>query len=260
MILFIENDNFLKNVDELVQYVFDEEKLITILGEEHDNTFNCKNKDKEISIIEYIRNVCDNDFNNCKILLEYNELNNPTNIGSVNLNNAYDEFSDNDNIKIIAIDIRNSYLGNRKQNLLYCSKNEIYSFSKEKIKTEFVDIFFKNNYLDVEFIRTNNVLNQKYIEIRDMFIRLRQDCIKENVDIVRMVLKIKFAWSYLVDLNILIEIYKNDYNNLICIIGKTHIYNLEKMFKGVHNLHLIAKKHKNDDCINTFETFFISKV
>lgn len=259
MILFIENDNFLKNVDELVQYVFDEEKLITILGEEHDNTFNCKNKDKEISIIEYIRNVCDNDFNNCKILLEYNELNNPANIGSVNLNNAYDEFSDNDNIKIIAIDIRNSYLGNKKQNLLYCSKNEICTFSKERIKRDFVDIFFEKEYLIIESL-TNDVLNQKYIEIYNEFDRLKKNCMNENVDIAKLVLKIKFAWSYLVDLNIFIEIYKNDYNNLICIIGKTHIYNLEKMFKGVKNLHLIAQKHKNDDCINIFDTKFIKKV
>lgn len=257
----IETKEQLESAVAFAQYLFKDIHLITIIAEKHTKTFICEKPN--ISIAEYCkRKILDNP--NCKILLEYNENNDPLTIGSHSIRSVFTELKHiNKTNHIIPIDIRSDFITSILQNVLYDDKcNEYNNYKPEEIGQKFIDPFFQNaiklkldeNLYDESIIKF--MRDKYYQDILDSFyhaaIMLKKN---ENIRIV-----LKDIWKKVMDYFILKYIFRNDdIHEYIIIVGDAHYNNIKTVLSGGDIfIQLNEQNGKNSsDCVKLFQTLRI---
>lgn len=236
-------------------------KLITIVGEFHDNNFVCNNKNN-ISLFEYLKYKSNK--GNCIFLLEYNEdLSNKTHIGSKIIRDVFNSGENNVKNKVVGIDIRSYFIGKANQQTLYNNDTRFYDmyinpvlFDKKtiyKYKKKLCDVFIKNytesrlykitgdlksiknkndkrnlkEYLNY-ILKERNILNNFILKCNiDDF--LNKDFMQKNI-----LLKLRWLWAYIMDYHIIYNIClnKSKNNEFIVVVGNNHCINMTKVLSN----------------------------
>ena len=260
-IVTIETKEQLNSAVAFAQYLFKDIRLITIIAEKHTKTFSCEKP--SITIAEYCkRKILDNP--NCKILLEYNEKNDPLQIESHSIRSVFAELKHiNKTNHIIPIDIRSDFITNILQNVLYDNNcNEYYKYKPEEIGQKFIEPFFQNA---IKFKLDENLYDESikkfmydkyYKDILDSFYEAAT--ILRNNGNSRIVLK--DTWKKVMDYFILKYILRNDdIDEYIIIVGDAHYNNINTVLSGGDIfIQLNEQNGKNSsDCVKLFQTLRI---
>lgn len=236
-------------------------RLITLFGEFHDNNFTCGRRQKNVS--DYILS-CVKCNKNCKIILEYSDMFDISDINSKTMNDIYNILKKHDKLdRLVGLDIRQYILG-LKMNILYHG-DDIYKYNPEEIYNMFILPFNDankkymglnmNDYDGVVFgILKNN--KSKILNDLDRIIRELRNCSLIKKSLVKL---LKEFWKKVVDFYILKYILKKHTNidEYIILIGEYHCQNIKKVIGRYMINNLIKNK---DSCINLYQIYTKNKV
>lgn len=234
-IIFIKENIILTDSVGISQSLY-RTKLITIIGEKHDQTIDCVGENT-IDIQEYC-NRCISVNENCYIFLEYNNRMNPSYVKSNGVKNTYDqlkEYSD----RIIPVDIRSDFID---QKCLY-NKTLFNKLSEQEKYTKFIEPFYTN--ID----KLHKVIGEEFYDKINKFITENYQNTNKNYQFY------KDIWSNVMDYYILkLILFLDKPTEIIIIIGDRHRKNLMELFKryGITELFNYDKK-----CANLFSSYKI---
>lgn len=261
-VIFIETDTEIESTSLFSQYIYKNLRLITLLGELHDISWNCKGE--TISIAEYCKDAVERN-PRCRILLEYNRGDDPTRIGSEAIRTVYNELERTQNLnRIIPFDPRAYFLGIQAQGDLY--SNGFYNYiSYENIGLTFIEPFFSkcrddNNLfkIDDEFYTDNDreYLENIYVnDIRKTFHNISNSFGKISLEDLHQ--NLKDAWKKVTDFYVLKLLLKHDdIDDYIVILGEAHYINISDILKQASK-QLNDHKGNKKSCINIYKTYRI---
>lgn len=244
------------------QYLFGNQKIITIIGEYHNYDFNCvNNKDISDYCLERVKNN-----SNCSILLEYSKHDDPKTIGSTTINATYKKLVKSKKQKhIVPVDFRTLFLTVNGQSKLYDEKwIDNKKLTKNKILKAYINPFFNKakkilklnpkkysseSYRNI-YLYIFNVIAPQFNFIRDNLSSFELAPLQEELRVI---------WNKVMDIGILIHILKKDTaDEYIVIAGNRHCKNIERMldvdfhseFKLVH-----SQSYTENKCIQLNGTY-----
>jgi hypothetical protein len=261
-VIFVETNFQLESTTSFSQYIFKDIRLITLVSELHDQHFSCK--DPSLTIDQYCKMAVMRN-TKCKIMLEYNQGDDPTRIGSHAVRSTYDTLkkAGKDN-QIIPFDSRMFFLTPRGQNDLYGSGFSYYD-TPQKIEDMFIKPFYEkwNNdpalfslHGDYDKNICEYLVNSYFTDIKHSFEHATSSLKTKSPQEVNKILK--DSWKKVADFFILRDILKNDTTDeYIVVLGDSHRKNIQQILSNSFTTQLNNKTGKQGDCINLFQTYLI---
>jgi hypothetical protein len=254
---------FLRDILNLSQFTIDfpktDKKLITLIGEYHNEKIECGSRSEDIiNIADYLKNISPSV--NKKVVLEYDKfLCSSESIAECSLNIKYIleniDFKKYKNIKKVAMDFRTQFLGLKNQYILYNNPELILGYYTKDILNIYVDTFFlqiteKSKFLKSEkYNKFVNILFSDYLpRINSQFEnlgRLISDKWGEmpEKDKNDVIFSLKNVWSDLSDYYIIREFFKvEDIDEYVIIVGKKHYDNIYNFLITLPNFTYILNK------------------
>ena len=234
-IVFVETDEKLESAISFSQYVFNGNRLITLIGELHNKTFKCGKNAKSISICDYCEQAV---LNNPKsrVLLEYSnggkrcKPDDPYQMNSYSIRSICKKIEKiGKKNQLIPLDKRPIFLSRKVQDDLYGKGWKKYKLH-EDFEKAFVDPFFNNK----EYFDSIPPFLQKYYnDMVSFFENIKKKISnKEELDIIHR--ELHDAWKLVADYFIIKEMLNdtNDVNEYILIIGEAHRINIDDVFNS----------------------------
>lgn len=259
---FVQNYQTLNSSTSFSQYNFNNIRLITMIGELHEQVWDCPQPHTSIS--EYCKQSVERN-PNCKIMLEYNGGDNPMTIGSQAVRDTYSILTRiGRQDAIIPWDYRAFFLTPEGQDSLYGNYNR-YLQSWEDVFAWFIKPFFDKQRNDPYLFALNpqeynpNIINYMITyrqEIETKFRSISELINSHQPNIAgRVHLELKEVWGNVADWYILRNLLRNDnIDEYILIVGQAHYTNLRKRLTETANL-LNEQSNKNRlDCVQLFQT------
>jgi hypothetical protein len=240
-------------------------RLVTIIGEHHEQTFECGGAN-DITIYQYLKKrVLDNE--HCRFLLEYHPdlpKRDVSKIGTEVIRSVYstsDEVNGSIQDRVVGVDIRENYITRDGQSLLY---NEDQAFRKRyvvpmklgAIMEDFIEPFDVKK-LERDFPIPRNCANrndlEKYLEsvsatFNDCYLSF-ESCLMKTTDVTDCVHKLKVAWAKVMDYVILLQLcsFEKEVNEVIVVVGEFHRQNISSVLKEWSHCRMITgTKELND--------------
>ena len=235
-------------------------RLLTIIGEHHEQTFECGGAN-DITIYQYLKKrVLNND--RCRFLLEYHPALPKREVSKIGTEVIRSVFSTSDQVngsiqdRVVGVDIRENYITRDGQSLLY---NEEQSFKKQYMDDMDVSAIIKDFIVpfDVQMLEQDFPISgncgyrrdlEKYLEslaatFRDCSSSL--EALKKTMDVKRLndsVYKLKVAWAKVMDYVILVQMcsFEKEVNEVIVVIGEFHRQNICNAMKEWSNCKMIT--------------------
>ena len=235
-------------------------RLVTIVGEHHEQTFQCGGAN-DITIYQYLKKrVLDND--RCRFLLEYHPDLPKRDVSKIGTEVIRSVFSSSEKVngsiqdKVEGVDIRENYITRDGQSLLY---NEDQAFKKRYVDAMDVNAIIEDFILpfDLERIKRDFPIPSNCGNRRDLENYLEsvtatfRDCyssfeaLKKNMNEKRFndcVYKLKVSWAKVMDYVILLQIcaFGKEVNEVIVVIGEFHRQNISNAMKDWSNCKMIT--------------------
>ena len=231
-VLYVKKKITLNSSQNVCQYLDPErEKLITMIGEFHEDSFKCSGDTMDIS--EYCRNRLEEN-KNCLVLLEYNSSyqSAPFNINSVPIRELSKENRYKNRIK--GWDTRWKYLnGNKGQTTLYYEELH----DNEELERQFMKplkkIFLEKGQ---KYSKKERLMLQNYEQ------KLKKDIQKLSLSSKVLQEKLRNIWMCVSDYEILKKILgSTGYDEIVIVAGKYHLDNLCPFFS-----HYFQKIHTSN--------------
>ena len=254
------------------QYIFKNQRLITLIGERHDLTWKCP--DDSLTVAQYC-NMAVTRNPKCMIMLEFHRSMNPSTSQSVAIKTTVASLeSIGKTIQIIAFDKRDDFLTRfHHQNLYHASIADFIAFGHENVFNYYVKTFYDNrNLFDLNTSYDPYIM--KYLhetffqDITSHFDNIR-DKLNKGEDLLNIRNGLWYAWKKVCDFFILKEIFSPDgtrhthtsssIDEYIVIVGKNHTYNLDTILPSipyVTTLNLQDGKNSSD-CVTLFQSFLV---
>lgn len=228
-------------------------RLVTIIGELHQQEFDCSEKGSSMSIYEYcLERAISNP--NCKFLFEYNHENTHDfrRIGSKIIQDVFTSGENQVKSRSKGIDIRLSYITMCQQQHLY---NDIAGFRSKynnigKIREDYVKQYqtkIKENPLSDPTESSLQDDLQQYIQSID------QDFKKYTKEIPSL-MDLRWLWSRFMDYQILWEISNklDDSNEYIIVVGENHRKNISDTITNWKSVNILTEYSNNHagECVN----------
>lgn len=260
-IFFLETHYELKDAIGFSQYIFSKIRMITLIGELHEKSFSCEGK--ELSIPDYCYDII-NKNPNARILLEYNNGQDPEKIGSEIIRTLYSKIKKIQKTnQIIPYDVRGYFLGSKGQNDLYGKNFKNYD-SPDKILDAFIKPFYKkykNKQGNIfSLYGKYNPYIKKYL-LEDYYNHILQQFSKATyltVNNQNPLQILKDAWKEVSDYFILSNILKEDnIDEYIVISGKAHYINIQNIINKLPNFFLKLNNQEGSSlkCVNLYKTY-----
>jgi len=258
-ILFVQSDIKLNSATSFAQYIFGQERLITLIGELHNHSWQCDKP--SLSIAEYCEKALKHN-SMCKILLEYNKGDFPKKIGSEAIRDVYivaEKMGMENNI--IPFDNRAFFLTFRGQGELYSDRYYNYK-TWEEIGNTFIEPFYKrwrekpdlfkvgDNYP----VKIKNYLENQYVSDMDITFRTIAGMLGKypNEEIHKA---LKDAWKKVADFFILRILLRNDsVNEYIVILGEAHFNNIRGVLVTA-GVELGYSQGNSKNCVSMYQTY-----
>ena len=262
-IVFFQGNNYLDSAIKFSQYIYDNRKLVTIIGEDHNLTFTCNQN--PMSIAEYVKKIVMKN-KNSKVLLEYNEGNNPLLINSSAISSTYKMLlKNNKSNHILPYDNRSYMLHPDNQNYLYT--RNLTSLSPPSIRLKYIAPFMDRVDIDTPlfpnpFKITGNYPPSvvKYLfdiylpSIKSNFVYIEKMLRAHNIKYNNITRLLRETWKKIADFYILAEIFREDtINEIIIIAGDVHQKHLHEILNK--SLILTNQIGSPTNCIKLFETY-----
>ena len=258
-IVFIETNIQLNSASGFSQLIFKTKRLITMISENHTETWKCPNP--SINIAEYVKN-CIVRNPKSKVLLEYNTKHDPSLIGSHSIQEIYNLLKKyNKTTSIIPYDTRSFFLGDRGQMELY--HYGIENYTKYEIFSNFIEPYFlklQENpnllslYGDYDPDIGYYLVNTYVPDIENTFRIIVTYLDTYPVEEIRKMLK--DAWLKIADYFVLKYLLKNDdINEYIIIQGYMHQQNLNNVLKYFMTDMVQTQTGNPDKCVNLYKTY-----
>jgi hypothetical protein len=258
-VLFVQGDYFLRNAVSFYQYILDQKKLVTLIGEYHNLEFGCNKT--EVNIADYcLHEVTRN--SKCLVLLEYNSGDDPRSIHSTVINQVWAALDKaGKKSQIFPYDYRPWFLSGGLQGILY-SNLPISDYAK------YIDPFYLTklgngsspfDLVQSEYTKPNLEFMYRYFaEINREFDRL-VGLYKKNKYHTNLRPSLKKVWAQVCDYFILAELLKaNDrFDNFIIISGEHHRENLSEKLALIDTMLVTEQKGTPNACVNLFQTYYI---
>jgi hypothetical protein len=253
-IVYVNSKKYLKDILGFSQYIFKPDpnfenyKLITILGENHIEHYECNDVSKDtISVENFILRTP-----NIKTHIVLETLENIKDVaGSYNMQNIFKTLRQSDPLKIKNIstaflDHRYSFIDPNYLYWLYYDNDKIISLPNNIIIEQYITPFFDkiatlSQYYEGEiYYPLVNIMYDNYLPIVDISFSNLLKAISTIWDVTdienkkKILFDIKNAWVKICDFYVMREIFKvNDINEYIILIGNNHSVNINEYFKKV---------------------------
>lgn len=265
-VIYIQNDIKLNSALSIAQYIYNKNRLITIIGEYHNSTWKCDEPNMDIST--YCKNAVERN-PRCKILLEYNNGDNPLGMGSETIREVYRALlSINRTDAVVPYDTRAFFLSINGQGDLYNTDGYMkHATTWVNIGNVFIEPFFRK-------IRENPKLfkllekyppNIKYyleytymIDVLNTFKHIAENMFGRNSG-EEVHKALKDAWKKVCDFFVLRTILMEDNNvdEYIVIMGLEHFNYVTSILKTLtYEIGFQTGGHRQT-CINLYETYLI---
>jgi hypothetical protein len=234
--------------------------LVTIVGEHHEQAFQCGGAN-DITIYQYLKKrVLDNE--RCRFLLEYHPSLPKREVSKIGTEVIRSVFSTSEKAngaiqdRVVGVDIRENYITRDGQSLLY---NEEQAFKRRYIDSMDISAIMEDFILsfDVQRLERDFPIPRSCGNRRDLekylesVIETFRDCyssfegLKKNMNEKRFndcVYKLKVAWAKVMDYVILLQIcaFGKDVNEVIVVIGEFHRQNICNAMKEWSNCKMIT--------------------
>lgn len=202
---------------------------ITLIGELHNNIFECKGGD-DISVFEYCK-IRNSQNKKCKFLLEYppGYTGDFNVIGSDVIQDIFTREENDVRLNSIGIDIRHNFLSCHGVNKLY--HGSMTDSELERIKN--ID---KKKLFDIAGKPRTRELENYIIMLIDKF------------DMCNSLIDVKWAWSMVTDYNILNIIFSDtSVDEYIIVVGNNHRKNIRNTLKNIKYCEHIYESSENDE-------------
>lgn len=261
-IVYQESDFYIKNITTFSQYVLnlagnlDDAKLITIMGEYHDEKFDCKEDKKSIMVDEYV--IEQSKDCKTKLILELDDKSYAFKVKADNITRIVTKLDDSPiedikNIETIYIDYRVKFLDPIFYNKLYHHIDEVINYPPNVILDRYIKPFFEKmtdlSNLDSVIEKYDRKLLDKlyesYIPNLDKSFRIAIDMlgkwntkeiitfkdingldIKGDINLA-IVDELQKLWIKVSDFFLIREFFEiNDTKQYMILIGQTHYFNI----------------------------------
>ena len=235
-------------------------RLVTIVGEHHEQTFQCGGAN-DITVYQYLKKrVLAND--RCRFLLEYHPTLPKSEVSKIGTEVIRSVFSTSEQVngsiqdRVVGVDIRENYITRDGQSLLY---NEEQAFKKRYIDDMEVSAIIEDFILpfDVRKLERDFPIPRSCVNRRDLEKYLEsvaatfKDCyssleaLKKTMDVKRLndsVYKLKVAWAKVMDYVILVQIcsFEKEVNEVIVVIGEFHRQNICNAMREWSNCKMVT--------------------
>jgi hypothetical protein len=253
-IVYVNTKKHLKDILGFSQYIFKPDpnfenyKLITILGEDHVQHYDCNDSTKDtIQVENFILRTP-----NVKTHIVLETLENIKDIaGSYNMQNIFKTLREADPLKIKNIstaflDHRYSFLEPNYLYWLHYDMDKIITLPNTLIIEKYITPFYDkistlSKYYEGEvYLPLVNIMYDNYLPIVDLIFSNLLKAISSIWDVTdpenkkKMLYDIRKAWVKVCDFYVMREIFKlNDINEYIILIGNHHSININEYFKNV---------------------------
>jgi hypothetical protein len=263
-VAFVEIDKKLDSAVSFTQYIFNNKKLITVIGERHNNSFKCD--ERSLSIDFYCKMAVERN-PKCIVMLEYEKGSSMSLIGSKVIIDTYNLLTKSGYTEqIIPFEYRHFFLGVGPTRKLYAGFDEyIDNNNLDKIYKDFIEPFYRHQ--ECFNLKSNDDYDPN---LRSYLTQSYFDDIKNDFKIIEAKLKqpellgeihqsLKDVWKKITDYFILQQVFKNDdIDEYIIIAGEAHSINLNLIFPSVGMLLINNQlgKEKNN-CVNLYQTYLL---
>ena len=261
-IVYQESDFYIKNITTFSQYVLnlagnlDDAKLITIMGEYHDEKFDCKEDKKSIMVDEYV--IEQSKDCKTKLILELDDKSYVDRVKADNITRIVKKLDESPiedikNIETIYNDYRVKFLDPIFYNKLYWHVHEVVNYPPDIIIDKYIKPFFEKmtelSNLDSVIEKYNREFISKlydtYISNLDKSFRIVIDMLKKwNTKVIvsfkdingldtkgdinlAIVGEIQKLWVRVSDFFLLRQFFENnDTKQYIILIGQAHYFNI----------------------------------
>ena len=238
------------------QYFIEGKKLITVIGEYHQQEFGCADR-QTLSIAEYAIKVVNRN-PKAKILLEYQPGWDPSDINSIPIRDISIEVPD----RAMAFDRRWEFLTRALEDLY---KKNLVGYTHQKIHQVFIDSYFQglneNKFqIDKNLYDKDTCTYLDKVYIRDLtsnFLFL-SNTISNQKNINTVILpKLQHIWKKVADFFILKEILKNTdlINEYVVVVGEYHRQNIASI---LNRFRINTQTGQEGDCVELFSTFIVN--
>ena len=222
----------------------DRDILITIVGELHEQDFDCEMNGVSLSMFEYCNTRVDaNPL--CEVFLEYPpEFKDHDRIGSKIIRDVFTSGPNKVQEVTSGIDIRRDFIGGENHEILYHRENQIPN-SLEEIKKKYIDPFSVKN-LEEKCGKPEPQLSKHYTDmLNTKFSNISR---VYQADKNEGIMSLKWAWAMVTDYYILNRILSDkDTKEYIVIIGKNHLINLTETLNNMDGCKSITKITNNNE-------------
>lgn len=222
----------------------DREILITIVGELHEQEFECKMDGCNLSIFDYCNNrVSVNPL--CEILLEYPpDFEEHDRLGSKVIRDVFTTGPNKVRKVTSGVDIRSDFIGVENHQILYHDENQIPN-SIEDIMTLYIDPFSVKK-LEAICGKPEPQLSKYYVDSLNNKFENFESVYKTDKD--EGVLWLKWAWAMVMDYKILNTILSSENTTeYIIIAGNNHLTNLTKTLDQMDDCTNITRLGNNNE-------------
>jgi hypothetical protein len=213
----ISNSELIKSARSVSQYKIKKlSRLITVIGELHDDEFDCDGK--SISIYEYcLSRALSN--NKCHFMFEYHPgVTDKTRIGSNIIRDVFTVPDDTVRKRSVGVDTRTDFITRESQTLLYNDNNGFvkkYGTDTFRLKKDYV-LPYKNNKNNSKSEEVKTYSNKLKLLFDEYNKRL-----PEAIDL-------KWAWAKVMDCTILDKMLESDddIDEYVLVVGENHCKNI----------------------------------
>jgi hypothetical protein len=244
------NSELIKSARSVSQYRIkmddDSDRFVTVIGELHENEFDCDGK--SISIYEYCLQRADSN-DKCHFMFEYHpDVTDKSRIGSSIIRDVFTNKSNAVESRSVGIDTRTDFISRNAQSLLYNDESGFikkYGNNALRIKEDYILSYNQNKFINnsgtYEMKSYSKKLNKKFSE----YIRK-----SPSID------DLKWAWAMVMDYTILDKMLEpNDQiNEYVVVIGENHCKNIHDTVSkwSEQRIEILSHIHREPgSCIKT---------
>ena len=284
--LFIKNkkDSRLQSAVSFVQYAINliptelqvNNRLLTLIGETHDLTFECAQDKKSTTVAKYTFNILkQNEYATALLEIDPNFIDiKELWPHSAPIRELLDLAQGSPDIlkRIVGYDWRNYWIRADKREVLYQDPTKFLTFTQDEILQYYIKPYTLKiqkdapfwidpsrydpktySFLTIAFPDDLNIMNKG---ISDLILK-KWDTDKSTRE--KILFDLKHFWKKVTDWNILKQVfYISDTDSIIAIMGEAHRENMSDIFKN--QVPLINLKGRKNKCISLFETRYLENV
>ena len=249
------------------QYIFQNKRLITLIGERHDLKWKCQ--EDSLTVAQYCKMAVERN-QKCRVMLEFHPSVDPSTSQSESIKTTVASLqSINRTNQIIAFDKRDDFLTHNNHIKLYHDISPPYfiSLGHENVFNYYVKIFYDKFILFGLNDATAHTTDEATRYLYDIFLKDTishfdniRDKLNKGEDLQNIRQELWHAWKKVCDFFILKEVLgSDDIDEYIVIVGKNHTHNLDKILPTIPYLTTLNfQDSKNQsDCVTLFQSYLV---